>query len=120
MARPPRFPGAVTTPATAGEAGDDLDAFEPGAPLPEADPVMVELAALKAELSKVKRTQQGMSDSTKARERQIDAQTQDEAREMAEADIARGVRPRALLTPDGWYVHPELTRGPGSLGNKAP
>lgn len=121
MPRYPRIPGAVPAQTTtAGEpTTDDLDGFEPGGELPPADPVMVELAALKAELAKVKRTQQGMGETQRPKERPLDAQSQDEAREMAEADVKAGIRPRALLTPDGWYVHPELTRGPGSLGNRA-
>lgn len=120
MARYPRIPGAVSAPpASAEQTTDDLDGFEPGGELPPADPVMVELAALKAELAKVKRSQQGLGETLRAKERPFDAQSQDEAREMAERDVKSGIRPRALLTPDGWYVHPEMTRGPGSLGNRA-
>lgn len=36
--------------------------------------------------------------------------SQEEAHIMCEAQIARGIRPRAILTPDGWYTHPESAR----------
>ena len=34
----------------------------------------------------------------------------DEAKRLAADDIKAGKRPRARLTPDGWYVHPEAAR----------
>lgn len=36
--------------------------------------------------------------------------SQEEARVMSEAMIAKGIRPRGILTPDGWYIHPEAAR----------
>lgn len=36
--------------------------------------------------------------------------TQDEARAMCEDMVTRNIRPRAVETVDGWYVHPEMTR----------
>lgn len=56
----------------------------------------------------------------------IDAQrlpTQAAAAAMCEDSLARGVRPRAILTVDGWYTHPEMarTKAPGvaALGGQA-
>lgn len=36
--------------------------------------------------------------------------TQDDARVMCENAVAQGLRPRAILTVDGFYVHPEMAR----------
>ena len=110
MTKTPRIPGA------AAPAADDLDGLEPGGALPAVDPVLVEMAALRAEVARLSRRETGAP--LKAPERAMDAQTQEEAAALAQADVAKGQRPRPLLTPDGWYVHPESARGPGSLGNK--
>ena len=110
MSRTPRIPGAVAP-------ADDLDTLEPGGELPAADPVMLEMAALRAEVARLGRRES--AEPQKAPERAMDAQTQEEAAALAQAEVDSGRRPRALLTPQGWYVHPESARGPGSLGNKA-
>ena len=36
--------------------------------------------------------------------------TQDEARAMCDDMVSRNIRPRAIETVDGWYVHPEMAR----------
>jgi hypothetical protein len=36
--------------------------------------------------------------------------SQAEAHAMCEDSVARNIRPRPVLTTDGWYVHPEMTR----------
>lgn len=48
----------------------------------------------------------------KPNKRQPPAQlpTQEEARAICEAKVAQGIRPGAILTVDGHYVHPELAR----------
>lgn len=45
--------------------------------------------------------------------------TQEAARAAAEDAVSRGIRPRAVLTTDGWYTHPETTRTPASLNGQA-
>jgi hypothetical protein len=45
--------------------------------------------------------------------------TTDAARAMCEDMISRGQRPRAILTTEGWYTHPEMTRSPASLNGQA-
>lgn len=113
MSRVPRIPGAA--PVT--QADDDLSEFPEGGELPAVDPVQLELAAMRSEIERLKR--RGQSEPMRRPEREIDAASQDEAHAMAIAEISAGRRPRALLTPDGWYVHPEAARMPGSLGNLA-
>ena len=110
----PRIPGAQA----ADDGADDLLDLPDGGALPPADPVLAELASMRAELARLKRGQQGMGEAQKPQPRALDAGSQDEAKAMAEREVAAGLRPRALLTPDGWYVHPEASRGPGSLGNR--
>jgi hypothetical protein len=34
----------------------------------------------------------------------------DEAKRTCEAQVKAGVRPRAVLTPEGWYTHREMAR----------
>lgn len=36
--------------------------------------------------------------------------SQADAKAMCDDMVARGFRPRPVLTPDGWYVHPETVR----------
>lgn len=36
--------------------------------------------------------------------------SQSEAAVMCNDQVVRGLRPRPVLTPDGWYVHPESAR----------
>ena len=36
--------------------------------------------------------------------------TQAEAAAMAADSVAKNIRPRPILTEDGWYVHPETVR----------
>lgn len=36
--------------------------------------------------------------------------TQAEAIAMCDDQVSRGIRPRPVLTPEGWYVHPETVR----------
>ena len=36
--------------------------------------------------------------------------TQEDARVMCENAVAQGMRPRAILTSEGWYTHPEMAR----------
>jgi len=106
-----RIPGAAPVVAP---ADDDLDIPEGGA-LPAVDPVQAQLAELQAKLRRLERA--SADQPSKPAERQPDAASQAEAAAMAAEQVAAGVRPRALLTPDGWYVHPESARVPGSLGN---
>lgn len=112
MTKAPRVPGAVPADLPA----DDLADLADGGELPKADPVMLEMAAMRAELAQLKRAQPAQA-AAKPEATKLDAKSQDEARAMAEQEVAKGRRPRALLTPDGWYAHPEMARQPGSLGN---
>jgi hypothetical protein len=36
--------------------------------------------------------------------------SQTEARAMCDDMVSKNMRPRAILTPDGWLVHPEAVR----------
>lgn len=111
MSKAPRIPGA--TPALP-PAGDDLADLEDGGALPAVDPVQAQLAEMAAELRRLKRDSGQASKPTGP---VFDAPSQEAAKAMADEMVAAGTRPRALLTPDGWYTHPEAARVPGSLGN---
>jgi len=76
----------------------------------------------------VRASKAGQDPSTAARlaAQAVDTQrlpTQAAAAAMCEDSLARGVRPRAILTVDGWYTHPEMarTKAPGvaALGGQA-
>ena len=111
MSKAPRIPGATPAPLP---VIDEFDGLEEGGELPKVDPVQAQLAEMAAELRRLKRDSGQASKPTGP---VFDAASQAEAKAMADEMVAAGTRPRALLTPDGWYTHPEAARVPGSLGS---
>jgi hypothetical protein len=109
----PRTPGAPL-PDAGSDGADDLAEFEGGGQLPAADPVQAQLAELKAEVTRLKR--KGQADPAKPNIREPEM-SEDEAIASLADSVARGIRPRPILTPSGWMTHSEMARGPGSLGN---
>jgi hypothetical protein len=119
-----QMPGAaapeVTHPALAagdGAAQDDLAAFDeddlPQGPVPATAQMTPELSALvqrmiaegvAAELAAAKH------DAAQPKAPAERLPTWQEAAAAAERSVRDGVRPRSVLTSDGWYVHPELAR----------
>ena len=96
------------------EATDDLSEFEDGSPLPAVDPVQAQMAEMQAEINRLKRRSQPEPSKPTVREPEM---TVAEAEAYCQAQVAQGIRPRAILTPEGWYTHREMARGPGSVGN---
>lgn len=112
--RPGAQPESLTPAPDAGD--DDLAAFEEGGKLPAVDPVAAQVAELKAEVAKLKR--RGNAEPSKPTVREPEMSIA-QAQEHCAAQVAEGVRPRAILTPEGWYTHREMARVPGSVGNAA-
>lgn len=114
-----RVPGqpAPTEAPTAAPVDDDFAGLEEGGTLPAVDPVQAQLAALTAEVARLKR--KGQPEQVKPLNREPEM-SEDEAYKHMSEQAAAGIRPRAILTPSGWVTHPEMARGPGSLGNAIP
>lgn len=122
MPRRPKIPGVQpTTDAPTGDAGqaaesetsgDDLAEFADGAELPQVDPVQAQLAQLQAEVNRLKR--RGNAEPVKPAANQPEMSEDDAQRELAK-QVAKGIRPRAILTPSGWMTHQEMARSPASL-----
>lgn len=116
----------VAAPAAAPAAGDDLDEFDgdelPPAPAPVAAPASAAdftpeqqrlIAAMIANAVGAARSAQDPQTAAKLAAAANTAEklpTQDEAKAMCDDQVARGTRPRPVLTPQGWYVHPESVR----------
>jgi len=112
--RVPGRPGRPKKAVDPAPVADDLADFADGGDLPQADPVQAQLAELKAEVSRLKR--RGQADPQKPNIREPEM-SEDEAIAKLAADVAAGIRPRAILTPSGWMTHREMARVPGSIGN---
>ena len=111
---PPRKPIQTPGAASQGESFDLADAdqaLQPAGTLPEdeapnAQELMLELASVRAEIAKLKAAQpQHGPDNKPGR-----LMTQVEAAGIAGEMVAQGHKPRAILTVDGWYTHPEMAR----------
>lgn len=104
-------PGADPEVSESAEAGDPA--------VPDFSPE--QLAVVQRMISDaVRASRAGQDPGTAARlaSEKLDAQklpTQAAAAAMCEDSLARGIRPRAILTVDGWYTHPEMarTKAPG-------
>jgi len=117
----PRVPAA---PAAATTGVDDLDEFDsdelPPAPVPmpaaaaEFTPEQQRLiAAMIASAVGAARSAQDPQTAAKLAARANTKErlpSQAEAAAMCDDMVAKNQRPRSILTPDGWYVHPESVR----------
>lgn len=130
-------PPVVETPAPRGKPGpkpkakaaaappaDDLDEFEDEA-LPPASPVafspeqMAEIQKMIGAAVQASKASQDPQTAAKLAAAKLDSTklpTVEAAKAMAEASVAQGIRPRAVLTGEGWYVHPDMTRTAASVG----
>lgn len=116
-------PGPKPKAASAAEDGD-LDEFESDE-LPETPEVkftpaqqaeiqrMIGAAVMAAKSSQDPATAARLASAT------MDSQklpSQEAAIAMSENSLRQGLRPRAILTTDGWYTHPESAKTAASVG----
>lgn len=112
--------------AAAATAGDDLDQFDedelPPRPAAAVDPGLAilftpeQMTVVKQLVAEGVRAAMSSRDpatavaiAAKAAQPQR-LPTQEQARIMCEDQVAKNIRPRAIETVDGWYVHPEMAR----------
>ena len=104
---------AADPPDTGEDMSDDLERFESeGLPAANMGDVQIQLAEERAARRALERKVEQMA-ATKADKPGAKAEpvvSTEEARRMASEMVAQGLRPRAILTPEGWYVHPEIAR----------
>jgi len=117
-------PRAAAQPAAAPAEGDDLDEFDseelPPAPVampataaeftPEQQRLIV---AMIASAVGAARSAQDPQTAAKLAAKANTAErlpSQAEAKVMCDNQVQKNLRPRPILTPDGWYVHPEAVR----------
>lgn len=122
--KPGPRPRAAAAPAAAPAAGDDLDEFDSDElpPAPAAMPAssaeftpeqqrliaaMIASAVGAARSAQDPKTAATLAAKANTVER---LPSQAEAAVMCNDQVARNIRPRPILTPDGWYVHPEAVR----------
>lgn len=124
--KPGPRPRAAAAPAAAPAAGDsDLDEFEtdelpppPPAAMPAAAAEFTPeqqrlIASMIASAVSAARSAQDPQTAAKLAARANTAErlpSQAEAKAMCDDMVAKNLRPRSILTPDGWYVHPEAVR----------
>jgi len=121
--KPGPKPPAAAAPAAA-PAEDDLDEFDSDElpPAPSAMPASAAeftpeqqrlIAAMIASAVGAARSAQDPQTAAKLAAKANTAErlpSQAEAKAMCDDMVARNLRPRPVLTPDGWYVHPEAVR----------
>ena len=119
-------PGETAQPAAAPAAGDDLDEFDgdelPPAPAPVAMPaasaeftpeqqrLIAAMIASAVQASKAAQDPQTAAKLAAAANTAEKLPSQAQARAMCDDAVINGKRPRPIMTPDGWYVHPESVR----------
>lgn len=112
-------------PAAAAGAASDLDEFDTDE-LPPAPPASLPAAAAEFTPEQQRLIAAMIASAVGAAKSAQDPQTaaklaakantaerlpgQADAKAMCDDQVARGFRPRPVLTPDGWYVHPESVR----------
>lgn len=110
---------AATTTTTASGPADDLAEFDseelPEKPeAPQFTPEQQRLiATMIADAVRASKSSQDPATAAKLAAKANGTErlpTQDDARVMCENAVAQGLRPRAILTVDGFYVHPEMAR----------
>ena len=120
----PRAAAAPAAPAAAPVGDDDLDQFDSDdlPPAPAAMPASAAeftpeqqrlIAAMIASAVGAARSAQDPQTAAKLAAKANTAErlpSQAEAAAMCEDQVSRNIRPRPVLTPDGWYVHPEAVR----------
>jgi hypothetical protein len=119
MPRPKKIltPGPVAT-----VEGDDLAEFEgdklPDAVIPNSQELLAEVMLMRPQIKDLKaRTatvEEANAEARKAKGPEVFSV--EEAHKIHAEAIAKGIRPRAVLTPNGWLVHSEMARTAGSLG----
>lgn len=127
-ARPIQTPGLSIMPGlvTNDDDGDqpanpaaDLAEFDepsiPEAHVPSAQELLAEVIKMRGEIATLKAQTSTPAEGAKKAGVPVVAIAQ--AISEAHAMVAAGQRPRAALTPEGWYCHPEGARVAGSLGN---
>lgn len=118
----PIFPGLVTNDddgdQSANPAADLAEFDEPSIPeahVPSAQELLAEVIKLRGDVATLKAKNSTPAEVSKKAGVPVVAMAQ--AISEAHAMVAAGQRPRAALTPEGWYCHPEAARVAGSLGN---
>lgn len=115
---------AAAAAATAGAAGvnDDLAEFDDdelptSAPVANAESfspaqqaIIAQMIAQAVQASKASQDPKTAAKLAAAANTKVTLPTQSEAMAMCNDQVAKGTRPRPILTPDGWYVHPESVR----------
>ncbi len=131
--KPGPKPRAAAAPAAAAQTDDDLDDYDsedlPPAPEGDADftPAQTRrVQAMIAEAVRASRSSQDPGTAAKLASATLDQQklpTVEAARAMCDDAVSKGMRPRAVLTTEGWYAHPEMARtkdlGVSRLGGDA-
>lgn len=116
--KPGRKSAAEKAAAAAGP--DDLAEFDseqlPAAPAtaesfsPAQQAIIAQMVAQAVRASKGSQDPNTAAKLAAAANTQVKHPTQDEAIAICNDQVAKGVRPRAIMTVDGWYVHPESVR----------
>lgn len=104
--------------AKAAPPADDLDKFDsddlPPAPKVEFSPEQqAEIQRMIGAAVLASRSSQDPATAAKLASGALDSEklpTQEAAAAMCEDMVRRGIRPRAIKTPDGWYTHREMAR----------
>ena len=118
----PRPRAQVAAPAEGGPDAD-LDEYDsddlPPAPAVAARPVVfspeqqAEVQRMIADAVAASRSAQDPATAAKLAAKRLEGErlpTVDAAKAMCADAVAKGLRPRAILTVEGWYVHPEMAR----------
>ncbi len=99
-------PAEAVAAVTGAASGDDLAAFEGDKLPPASEPTAAQLAAqvraLEARLEK--------REAKPGPKTEPEMLTVEEARKRQQAMVKQGLRPRAMLTTEGWLTHPEMAR----------
>lgn len=113
---------AADSAQTGTQGDDDLDGYssEDAGDAAFTPKQMVEVQRLITTAVAASRSSQDPGTALKlAAESQKRLPTQAAAQAMQADAVARGHRPRAILSDEGWVVHPEMTRRPDSLNGQA-
>lgn len=104
----------MTGAGTAAELADYESETLPEQVIPSAQELLAEMLKMRGEIARLQKRAQTI-DETRKENPGVEIVSEDEARAQCEAMIKAGKRPRAILTPSGWYVHPHMARTPQSL-----
>lgn len=122
MPRPRKIqiPGTIAAPQVE-TIGDDLEQFSseqlPEPRIPSAQELLAELLTLRQQVADLQARNRTPEQVKKATGQEV--MSLEEARAEQARMLAKGLRPRSILTPEGWVVHSESARTAGSM-NGAP